>query len=149
MTSDRETEGTDRKRSSDGRNPNDTARANLGGLASTLETYIKAGYPILYVVTPEEERALDIICEMLERSSLKRTPYFWSVSRGLCAMDYKPVNPGKRAEPTQILPFLEQFEEPGVFILEDFHFFLDERSKGAPVIIRHCLLYTSPSPRDS
>ena len=104
--------------------------------SQSLATYIKAGYPILYVVTPEEDRAIDVICETLQREELKRSPFVWSVTRGLCTMDAREVNRAKTQRPTDILPFLLEFDQPGVFILEDFHFFMDDRSQTAPIVIR-------------
>ena len=101
-----------------------------------LNTYLRAGYPILYVVTAEEDRAVELISGLVADGELaKRRPYVWSVSRGLCTLDLKPVD-RKTADPKRILPFPLEFPDPGVFILEDFHFFLDDRSPTAPLVIR-------------
>ncbi len=101
-----------------------------------LNTYLRAGYPLLYVVTAEEDRAVELIGGLLEEGELaRRRPYVWSVSRGLCTLELKVVD-RKTADPKRILPFLLEFQEPGVFILEDFHFFLDERSPTAPLVVR-------------
>jgi len=101
-----------------------------------LRTYIRAGYPILYLVTAEEDRAIELTGRVLADGELaRRRLYIWSVSRGLCTTDMKVVD-RKTADPKRILPFLLEFNEPGVFILEDFHFFLDERSPVAPLAIR-------------
>ena len=101
-----------------------------------LRVYLRAGYPLLYVVTAEEDRAVELITGTLSDGELaKRRPYVWSVSRGLCTTDFKVVD-RQTADPKRILPFLLDFAEPGVFILEDFHFFLDERSPTAPLVVR-------------
>ncbi len=101
-----------------------------------LNTYLRAGYPILYVVTAEEDRAVELLGGLLSDGELsKRKPYVWSVSRGLCTLDLKPVD-RRTADPKRILPFLLEFPDPGVFILEDFHFFLDDRSPTAALVIR-------------
>src|SRR5271157_6610001 len=85
-----------------------------------LSTYLRAGYPILYVVTAEEDRAVELIGGLLADGELsRRWPYLWSVSRGLCTLDFKPVD-RKTADPKRVLPFLLEFADPGVFILEDF-----------------------------
>ena len=102
----------------------------------SLRTYIRAGYPILYVVTPEEDRAIDLLAEVLREPELaQRQPYIWSISRGLCTLDYKPID-ARTADPEKILPFLQDFPKPGVFVLEDFHFFIDEKTARAPLVIR-------------
>ncbi|MFB3788413.1 MAG: AAA family ATPase [bacterium] len=101
-----------------------------------LQIYIRAGYPILYVVTAEEDRAIDLITHSSQEGELaRRKPLIWSISRGLCTIDHKAVD-RKILDPKIILPFLLEFQEPGLFILEDFHFFMDERSPTAPLIIR-------------
>ena len=107
-----------------------------GEFQQRLRMYIRAGYPILYLVTAEEERAIDLISGILSEGTLsRRKPFVWSISRGLCTMDHKIVD-RKTADPKQILPFLLELKEPGVFILEDFHFFIDERAQSAPLIVR-------------
>ena len=68
-------------------------------------------------------------------------------SRGLCTLDSKPVD-RKTADPKRILPFLLVFADPGVFILEDFHFFLDERSPTAPLVIRQLRDLVTPFKAD-
>ncbi|MBN1610347.1 MAG: AAA family ATPase [Polyangiaceae bacterium] len=74
--------------------------------------------------------------EVLREPELaQRQPYVWSVSRGLCTLDFKPVDK-KTADPKQILPALLAFPKPALFVLQDFHFFLDERSPAAPLVIR-------------
>ncbi len=100
-----------------------------------FRTYVRAGYPILYVVTAEEERAIELVRGALDDDLAARKPYVWSVSRGLCGMDFKPLD-AKTADPKRILPFLLEFKQPGVFLLEDFHFFLDERASLAPLAVR-------------
>jgi len=102
----------------------------------SLRTYLRAGYPLLYVVTAEEERAIELISSVLADGELaKRRPYVWSVSRGLCTTDFKVVD-ARTADPKRVLPFLLEFPEPAVFVLEDFHFYVDERSPIAALAVR-------------
>jgi hypothetical protein len=115
-------------------NSNETVR--LTPFQQAVRTYLKAGYPILYLVTAEEDRAIDLIVDVLREPELaQRHPYIWSISRGLCSLDLKTLDP-KTADPKRILPYLLAVTKPGVFLLEDFHFFLDEKSPAAPLIIR-------------
>ena len=106
------------------------------GFADTLRTYIKAGYPILYLVTAEEDRAIDLVGNALAVPEMvHRKLYVWSCCRGLCTVDMKPLD-RNTVDPKRVLPFLLEFAEPGVFILEDFHFFVDERSTGSALAVR-------------
>lgn len=109
-------------------------RANA--FQSAFRTYVKAGYPILYVVTAEEERAVDLMSRAVADGDLaRRKPYLWSVSRGLCTLDMKPVD-SKTADPRRVLPYLQELQQPGLFVLQDFHAFIDERSPSAALTIR-------------
>lgn len=102
----------------------------------SLRMYIRAGYPILYLVSAEEDRAIELVSAALQDGELsRRKPYVWSVSRGLCTVDLKPID-RRTADPKRILPYLLEMKEPGVFMLEDFHFFTDERSPVAAVAVR-------------
>lgn len=107
-----------------------------GEFQENLRIYLKAGYPILYVVTSEEDRAIELVANCLAQGDLtERRLLIWSVSRGLCTTDYKPID-RRTARPDAVLPYLLELNDPGVFILEDFHGFIDERSQAAPMIVR-------------
>jgi len=106
------------------------------GFQQQLRTCLKAGYPLLYVVTAEEDRAIELVSQAVAEGDLaKRKVLVWSCSRGLCTLDFKPID-AKTADPKRVLPYLLEFTEPAVFILEDFHFFLDDRSPTAALVIR-------------
>lgn len=110
--------------------------APLSTFQQQLRTCLKAGYPLIYIVTAEEDRAIELVAEAIREGELaKRRTLVWSCSRGLCTLDLKAID-AKTADPKRILPYLQELAEPGVFILEDFHFFLDEKSPTAPLIIR-------------
>lgn len=101
-----------------------------------LRLYLKAGYPLLYLVTAEEDRAIECITTALADGELaKRKAFVWSISRGLCLPDGQAVD-RKLMDPKRILPHLLERAEGGIYILEDFHFFIDENSPAAPLLIR-------------
>jgi ATP-dependent 26S proteasome regulatory subunit len=102
-----------------------------------FQTYVRAGYPILYVVTPEEDRAIELVSRALadDEALASRRPFVWSVSRGLCTVDLKSVD-AKTADPKKVLPALLELKDPGVFILLDFHTFMDERSPVSALAVR-------------
>ena len=114
----------------------ETPRIPGGQFQEDLKVYLKAGYPILYIVTSEEDRAIELVGQCLTEGDLAgRRLLIWSVSRGLCTTDYQPID-RRTADPAVVLPYLLDLKEPGVFILEDFHGFIDERSPAAPMIVR-------------
>ncbi|MBI3343146.1 hypothetical protein HY032_03240, partial [Candidatus Gottesmanbacteria bacterium] len=80
-----------------------------------LSVYLRAGYPLIYVVTAEEERAIDLIVRAVSEGDLaRRTPFVRSVSRGLCTTAMKAVD-RSTADPKKILPFLLDSRDPAVF----------------------------------
>jgi SpoVK/Ycf46/Vps4 family AAA+-type ATPase len=87
-----------------------------------LDTYIRARYPLLWIVTSEEKRALAEIDE-LAREQRKRL-LVWSATSGL-------VNPALHAkadlakrDPLALLASILEESEPGIWVLCDFHPFL-------------------------
>lgn len=94
-----------------------------------LDTYIRARYPLLWVVTPEEQRALEEI-EALAQEQKKRI-LVWSATTGLT----NPALPeradaGKR-DPLALLGTILDDTEACIWVLRDFHPYLKE-----PTIVR-------------
>ncbi|MCW5979571.1 MAG: hypothetical protein KIT09_15950 [Bryobacteraceae bacterium] len=88
------------------------------------------------MLRPKRTAPIELLNQALADGELnRRLLYIWSVSRGLCTTDFKPVD-RKTADPRRIIPFLLESDKPGVFVLEDFHFFLDEGSQSASLAIR-------------
>ena len=112
------------------------SEGELHPFACQIRDYVRAGYPILYVVTPEEDRAIEFIESAMNwEERTKRDVYIWSIARGLCTPDMVPVG-RQTLDAPQILPYLLEFQAHGVFVLEDFHFFLEERYRDHALIIR-------------
>jgi SpoVK/Ycf46/Vps4 family AAA+-type ATPase len=89
-----------------------------------LETYIRARYPLLWVVTPEEGRALAEIDALAQ--ALARRLLFWSGTVGLV----NPATPdrvdtGKR-DPLQLLTTIIEDSEACIWVLRDFHPYLKD-----------------------
>ncbi|MCL4834507.1 MAG: AAA family ATPase [Caldilineaceae bacterium] len=89
-----------------------------------LETYIRARYPLLWIVTPEEERALAEIEKLAV--DLRRRLFLWSVTSG----ETNPHLPGReervKREPQAMLSWILESNDPGLWVLRDFHPFLKD-----------------------
>lgn len=89
-----------------------------------LDLHIRSSYPILYIPTPEEERAELLIEEVVQgEASLQcRLLHFWDIVRGF------DVGGAARGNPLQALEEVEcaRADIPAVFVLRDFHRFLDD-----------------------
>jgi hypothetical protein len=100
--------------------------------AADLELLIRARYPLLYLVTGEELRALDLLTEVATRRNKKL--YEWSCSTGLVPggtniQSRKPLNPATR-DPLTALEHVLELVDPAIFVFKDLHPFLTRSQPG-------------------
>ena len=90
---------------------------------SILDTYVSAGYPVLYVESYEEERAEREIVALAERRNL--TVAIWSVSGGLHAAGAKPTK--EKVNPEAALESLlaDDGIQGTIFVFRDLHAMLN------------------------
>ena len=90
-----------------------------------VEDLIRASYPLIYIVSPEEKRVEDGIMQIAERR--KRQVMAWSITDGFTslkdAQDYGDIK-----DPLRALEFLVKYEDDCLFVLRDFHPFLQDPS---------------------
>ncbi len=104
-----------------------------------LVVYIKAGYPILNIVSPEEDRVLERVDEIRRdpaRFKDGRELFIWTISRGWLTPEGQPAAKDETRDPAQALAFVRKFDKPALFLLKDFHPYLDEKSQDASLVIR-------------
>ena len=103
-----------------------------------LNTLTRAKYPIIYLVSWEERRIEDMLRQVaIER---RKKLYEWTLTNGIMPLDVvqtHPVDPATR-DPLNALDFVAHSQEAAIFLLKDFHPFLDSEKGGPdlPVIIR-------------
>jgi SpoVK/Ycf46/Vps4 family AAA+-type ATPase len=87
-----------------------------------LETLIRARYPIIYVVSWEEERVESALRQIATDRGKKM--YQWTVTQGMV------FNPSHRNDattnPISALDFVMDSRDPAIFLLKDFHAFLGD-----------------------
>ncbi len=103
-----------------------------------LNTLTRAKYPIIYIVSWEERRIEDMLREVA--INRRKKLYGWTLTNGIAPLDLmqaQPVDPATR-DPLNALNFIAQSQEAAVFVLKDFHPFLEVARGGPdhPVIIR-------------
>jgi len=86
-----------------------------------IQIHINARYPILYIVSYEEDVILKFLQDIAEKTNKKF--YMWSHSRGLVDSELKPMT--KDNDPLAALKFIEKVQEKAFFALLDFHVFLE------------------------
>jgi hypothetical protein len=89
-----------------------------------LITLIKSRTPIIIVETEDEVRAYEII--RYAALHLKRNFYRWSVADGLTLANHTQYTDGGYHEPSELLHCIWNMKNSGVFLLLDFHPFIND-----------------------
>ncbi len=97
-----------------------------------IETLIRARYPIIYIVTSEEERIEQTLISISKR--VGKNVFSWSITKGLrpagAPMQSKKMLTEGSNDPLIMLDEIIDRVEPAVYILKDFH----------PYIIDHTIV---------
>lgn len=94
-----------------------------------LEILIKARYPILYIVSWEEQRVESEIENIAKESSRPKKIFTWSITEGIT--DKKDLQDDSCRDPLVALDYILKCTDPAIFIFKDFHSFMQE-----PTIMR-------------
>jgi hypothetical protein len=95
-----------------------------------LELLVRARYPILYVITSEETRALDAVIDVAGQR--RKKVFEWTCTTGLVPagtsiQSQKGRNPGTK-DPLAALDVVIEQVEPAIFVFKDFHPFLTRQN---------------------
>lgn len=103
--------------------------------AEELETMIRARYPIIYILSPEEGRVQQLAAQIAERR--QKNLYEWSVTTGLVAagtsIQLQKLRNAATRDPLAALDQVIEQVEPAIFLFKDFHPWL---AKGSHAAIR-------------
>ncbi|OCA87836.1 ATPase [Bacillus sp. FJAT-27225] len=129
--------------------------ATVSNFKILISNLLKARFPYLYISTWEEERALSVIKSVVTDENLIKTTrrvFTWSVTNGLSEDGHKGREETKN--PLKALQYIENYSDPAIFILKDFHVYFGSNGRQADVqVIRKIrdllpLLKQSPSPKN-
>ena len=90
-----------------------------------LEYLIRAGYGLIYIVSPEEERVEAAIRQI--GSARDRKVIAWSITEGFTSLD-GGSSYGDIKDPLRALDFVANFEDNVICILRDYHPYLKDPS---------------------
>ncbi|MFP2932654.1 AAA family ATPase [Pyxidicoccus sp. 3LG] len=92
-----------------------------------LDIFIRARYPLLYLVSWEEHR-VDAVLADLARAHGKAL-FHWSVTRGLrnVGSSRTVTLPEDTCNPVAALAAIEKLGEPSLVVLKDFHSYLEDK----------------------
>jgi SpoVK/Ycf46/Vps4 family AAA+-type ATPase len=92
-----------------------------------IETLIRARYPLVYVVSFEEDRVSGALHQITQ--GRKKHLYRWTVTTGLETEDGSCLTELK--DPIKVLEYILQSDVNGLFVLNDYHPYLND-----PVVVR-------------
>ncbi len=83
-----------------------------------LELYLRARCTLVVIVTPEEDRALELVRQVCE--DLSRCCLAWDLAEGFQAITAQPASLQAR-DPLAALEQIDKAAGDGIFVLRDFH----------------------------
>ncbi|ABA57868.1 AAA ATPase [Nitrosococcus oceani ATCC 19707] len=89
-----------------------------------IELLIKSHIPIIVIETHEELRAVDLLMQIARR--VAKPTFKWSVTEGLKRMDLDYAPQRHNSKPLDVLQHIKAVSSPGLFILADFHPYLED-----------------------
>ncbi len=90
-----------------------------------LNVLVQAQYPLIYLVTSEEDRAEQTIASIAQIKPLRRV-FVWTVTHGI--VEYgQPRNAAQHTtvSPEAAIEWVVRQREPGIFVFKDLHPFID------------------------
>jgi AAA+ superfamily predicted ATPase len=111
--------------------PAPPANAPRPRFVEELDVRVRARYPLLYLVTSEEQRLEAILAGLAETHG--KALLGWSISRGFRRLGGSRAGavPEGAKEPLAALAAIEKLSEPSLVVLADFHPYL-----GDPAVVR-------------
>ena len=97
-----------------------------------LNILVKAQYPLIYLITPEEERAEEAIARIAKENTEYKRVFVWTVTRGM--VEYGQPRQGTQhntVSPEAAIEWTIRQKDGGIYIFKDLHPFID-----GPVITR-------------
>ena len=91
-----------------------------------LQVLIQAQYPLIYLVTPEEERAEGAIADIARAVEPHRELFLWTVTHGIVEYGQpRTLTQNSTQSPQPAIQWVMDRKESGIFIFKDLHDFLD------------------------
>ena len=91
-----------------------------------IDILIRARYSVLYLITHEENRLENLIAEMAAEQNKKF--HVWTATKGVYEHkgNHGKINSDKFHDPSEALNFVMDGKEPAIYLLKDFHPFLED-----------------------
>jgi len=91
-----------------------------------LNILIQAQYPLIYLVTSEEERAERTIATIAQMKPQQRRVFIWTVTHGIIEYGQpRHITQHNTVSPEAAIEWVIRQKDPGIFIFKDLHPFID------------------------
>jgi SpoVK/Ycf46/Vps4 family AAA+-type ATPase len=91
-----------------------------------LNTLIQAQYPLIYVVTSEEERSEQAIATIAQVNKPQRRIFIWTVTHGIVEYGQpRTTTQHNTVSPEAAIEWVTRQKEPGIYVFKDLHPFID------------------------
>lgn len=91
-----------------------------------LNILIQAQYPLIYLVTPEEERAEQALAKIAQMRTQHRHVFVWTVTHGIVEYGQpRHITQHNTVSPEAAVEWVVRQKEPGIYIFKDLHPFID------------------------
>ena len=91
-----------------------------------ISVLIQAQYPLIYLVTSEEERTEKAIATIAQTKSNQRRVFVWTVTHGIVEYNQaRQMTQHNTVSPEAAIQWVIQQKEPGIYIFKDLHPFID------------------------
>lgn len=90
-----------------------------------LGILVKAQYPLIYLVTSEEERAEEAISKIAQLNTQHRRVFVWTVTHGMIELGQpRQTNQHNTVSPEAAIEWVVRQREGGIYIFKDLHPFI-------------------------
>ena len=90
-----------------------------------LSVLVQAQYPLIYLVTSEEERAEQVIAKIAHQQTQHHRVFVWTVTRGFIEYGQpQAANHHNTISPEAAIEWVMRQKESGIFIFKDLHPFI-------------------------
>ncbi|NEO97644.1 MAG: AAA family ATPase [Symploca sp. SIO2E9] len=91
-----------------------------------INTLIQAQYPLIYLVTSEEERTERAIAQIAQTRTQQRRVFVWTVTHGIVEYGQsRNITQHNTVSPEAAIQWVIQQKESGIYIFKDLHPFID------------------------
>lgn len=91
-----------------------------------IDILIRARYPLVYVVSYEEQRVLQVLSSL--GAQRNKQVFVWSITTGIHKYEESDKTDDSTKDPLAVLSHIERQPYPGIFVLKDFHPYLTDNT---------------------